>query len=166
MSRRWSLYWLRRIVAGLPAKCSASAAATAWCEVLRMLHTDLIAPCAELLRRHAAARASKCAFRDARRSVTYSELAERTGRLAGHLADWASRRAIQQRSCYPTRWNGSKVVLRLRVQARSACQSAMTPRSQRSPIAWPTPIARRSLRLPSVAIWLAVSKTRCRDLRA
>jgi acyl-CoA synthetase (AMP-forming)/AMP-acid ligase II len=52
-----------------------------------MLHTDLIAPCAELLRRHAAARASKCAFRDARRSVTYSELAERTGRLAGHLAD-------------------------------------------------------------------------------
>jgi long-chain acyl-CoA synthetase len=52
-----------------------------------MLHTDLIAPIAELLRRHAAARGSKCAFRDARRSVTYSELAERTGRLAGHFAD-------------------------------------------------------------------------------
>jgi acyl-CoA synthetase (AMP-forming)/AMP-acid ligase II len=52
-----------------------------------VLHTDLIAPIPELLNRHAAARGPKCAYRDARTSVTYAALAERTGRLAGHLAD-------------------------------------------------------------------------------
>jgi long-chain acyl-CoA synthetase len=52
-----------------------------------VLRTDLIAPVAELLRRHAAARGGKCAFRDAQTSVTYAELLERTGGLAGHLAD-------------------------------------------------------------------------------
>lgn len=52
-----------------------------------MLRTDLIAPIPELLRRHAAARGAKCAYRDARTSVTYAELLERTGKLAGHLAD-------------------------------------------------------------------------------
>ena len=52
-----------------------------------MLRTDLIAPIPELLRRHAAARSDKCAYRDAHRSVTYAALCERTGRLAGHLAD-------------------------------------------------------------------------------
>ena len=52
-----------------------------------MLHTDLIAPIPELLRRHAAARGGKCAYRDAHTSVTYAELLERTGKLAGHLAD-------------------------------------------------------------------------------
>jgi acyl-CoA synthetase (AMP-forming)/AMP-acid ligase II len=52
-----------------------------------MLHTDLIAPIPELLRRHAAARGSKTAYRDAHSSVTYAELLDRTGRLAGHLAD-------------------------------------------------------------------------------
>jgi long-chain acyl-CoA synthetase len=52
-----------------------------------MLHTDLIAPIPELLRRHAAARGAKTAYRDAQGSVTYAALLERTGRLAGHLAD-------------------------------------------------------------------------------
>ena len=52
-----------------------------------MLHTDLIAPIPELLRRHATARGAKCAFRDAQSSVTYAELHARTGNLAGHLAD-------------------------------------------------------------------------------
>jgi long-chain acyl-CoA synthetase len=52
-----------------------------------MLHTDLIAPIPELLRRHAAARGSKIAYRDAYGSVTYAALLERTGRLAAHLAD-------------------------------------------------------------------------------
>jgi long-chain acyl-CoA synthetase len=52
-----------------------------------MLHTDLIAPIPELLRRHAAARGGKCAYRDAQTSVTYAELEARTARLAGHLAD-------------------------------------------------------------------------------
>jgi long-chain acyl-CoA synthetase len=52
-----------------------------------MLHTDLIAPIPELLRRHAAARGGKCAYRDAHSAVTYAELLERTGKLAGHLAD-------------------------------------------------------------------------------
>jgi long-chain acyl-CoA synthetase len=52
-----------------------------------MLRTELIASVPELLRRHAAARAGKLAYRDARRSVTYAELEARTGRIAGHLAD-------------------------------------------------------------------------------
>src|SRR6187551_2577244 len=52
-----------------------------------MLHSDLIAPIPELLRRHAAARGSKTAYRDAQSSVTYAELLDRTGKLAGHLAD-------------------------------------------------------------------------------
>jgi acyl-CoA synthetase (AMP-forming)/AMP-acid ligase II len=52
-----------------------------------MLRTDLIAPIAELLRRHAGARGEKCAYRDAQTSVTYAALLERTGKLAGHLAD-------------------------------------------------------------------------------
>src|ERR1700724_2544117 len=55
--------------------------------VKTMLHTDLIAPIPELLRRHAAARGTKIAYRDAQGSVTYAALLERTGRLAGHLAD-------------------------------------------------------------------------------
>ncbi len=52
-----------------------------------MLRTDLIAPLTELLRRHAAARGGKCAYRDATTSVSYAELYERTAKLAGHLAD-------------------------------------------------------------------------------
>jgi long-chain acyl-CoA synthetase len=52
-----------------------------------VLRTDLIAPVPELLRRNAAARAAKIAYRDAETSVTYADLFERTGRLAGHLAD-------------------------------------------------------------------------------
>ena len=52
-----------------------------------MLRTDLIAPIPELLRRNAAAHGQKCAYRDAQTSVTYAQLLERTGKLAGHLAD-------------------------------------------------------------------------------
>ena len=52
-----------------------------------MLRTELIRPLPELLRDHAACRADKIAFRDRRRAVSYRELAQRTGRLAGHLAD-------------------------------------------------------------------------------
>jgi long-chain acyl-CoA synthetase len=52
-----------------------------------VLRTDLIAPIPELWRRHAAERGNKCAYRDAQTSVTYAALLERTGKLAGHLAD-------------------------------------------------------------------------------
>ena len=52
-----------------------------------MLRTDLIAPIPELLQRHAAALGGKCAYRDAQISVSYAALLERTGKLAGHLAD-------------------------------------------------------------------------------
>jgi long-chain acyl-CoA synthetase len=52
-----------------------------------MLLTHLIAPIPDLLRRHAAARGSKTAYRDAYAAVTYAELRDRTGNLAGHLAD-------------------------------------------------------------------------------
>ena len=52
-----------------------------------MLRTDLIAPIADLLKRHAAARGQKCAYRDAHTSVTYAALLDRTTKLAGHFAD-------------------------------------------------------------------------------
>ena len=52
-----------------------------------MLRSDLIAPIPELLRRHAAAHGGKRAYRDAQTSVSYGALLDRTGRLAGHLAD-------------------------------------------------------------------------------
>lgn len=52
-----------------------------------MLHTDLIASIPTLLRRHAEARGSKPAYRDAAATLTYSDLAVRTGNLAGHLVD-------------------------------------------------------------------------------
>ena len=40
-----------------------------------MLRTELIAPIPELLRRHAAERGGKTAYRDANGAVTYAELA-------------------------------------------------------------------------------------------
>jgi long-chain acyl-CoA synthetase len=52
-----------------------------------MLRTDLIAPIAVLMQRHAGERGAKIAYRDAKRSVTYADLLARTGNLAGHLAD-------------------------------------------------------------------------------
>ena len=52
-----------------------------------MLQTDLIASIPALLRRHADARGSKPAYRDATTTVTYGELVVRTANLAGHLAD-------------------------------------------------------------------------------
>jgi long-chain acyl-CoA synthetase len=52
-----------------------------------VLRSDLIAPIPELLRRHAAAHGGKRAYRDAQTSVSYGALLDRTGRLAGHLAD-------------------------------------------------------------------------------
>lgn len=51
-----------------------------------MLRTELIQPLAELLRSNAAESGGKTAFADARRSVTWAELDQRTARLAGHLA--------------------------------------------------------------------------------
>src|SRR5215831_6223441 len=52
-----------------------------------MLRTDLVAPLAELMHRHARARGTKVAYQDGKRSVTYADLLKRTGHLAGHLAD-------------------------------------------------------------------------------
>lgn len=52
-----------------------------------MLRTDLIRPLPEIVVEHAATRGDKVAFADARRRVTYAELAARTGRIAGHLAE-------------------------------------------------------------------------------
>jgi len=52
-----------------------------------MLHADLIAPIHMLLERHAAARGTKVAYRDAHGAVSYAALGERTGNLAGHFAD-------------------------------------------------------------------------------
>jgi long-chain acyl-CoA synthetase len=53
-----------------------------------MIRTDLIAPFATLLQRHAAERPEKLAFEDATGArVTYRDLLPLTGRLAGHLQD-------------------------------------------------------------------------------
>ena len=52
-----------------------------------MLHAELIAPIPELLERHRKARPDKIAYWDARRSVTYSQLASRTAAIAGAMAE-------------------------------------------------------------------------------
>ncbi|HYQ68098.1 type I polyketide synthase [Actinophytocola sp.] len=51
-----------------------------------MLRTSLIRPVPELLAEHAEHRGTRLAFADAHRRVTYAELADRTRRIAGHLA--------------------------------------------------------------------------------
>ncbi|MEU0590238.1 beta-ketoacyl synthase N-terminal-like domain-containing protein [Streptomyces ardesiacus] len=51
-----------------------------------MTHVEDIRPLSEVLRDHALDRPEKIAFADEGREVTYARLAERTGRLAGHLA--------------------------------------------------------------------------------
>lgn len=51
-----------------------------------MIRTDLIAPVATLLNRHATERPEAVAFEDKTRRVTYSELADRTARIATWLA--------------------------------------------------------------------------------
>ncbi|MFI1480458.1 type I polyketide synthase [Streptomyces sp. NPDC020747] len=51
------------------------------------MHDDeLIRPLPELLKRHAARAADRVAFSDSARGVSYGELEQRTGKLAGHLA--------------------------------------------------------------------------------
>ena len=52
-----------------------------------MIHTELIAPIGELIRRQAQARPGKIAYRDARKAITYGELATVTANLSGHLQD-------------------------------------------------------------------------------
>jgi acyl-CoA synthetase (AMP-forming)/AMP-acid ligase II len=53
-----------------------------------MIRTDLIAPIAELLQRHASASPDKLAFEDSGgAAVSYSQLASRSARLAGHFQD-------------------------------------------------------------------------------
>ncbi|MEU6541533.1 AMP-binding protein [Streptomyces sp. NPDC047000] len=52
-----------------------------------VFRADLMRPVHELLTGHAESRPEQIAFADARRSVTYAELAGRTARLAGHLAE-------------------------------------------------------------------------------
>lgn len=51
------------------------------------LRNELIRPLHELLARNAHRHPEKTAFQDARRSVTYGDLEDRTRKLAGHLAD-------------------------------------------------------------------------------
>jgi acyl-CoA synthetase (AMP-forming)/AMP-acid ligase II len=51
-----------------------------------MLHTRLIAPVSELLERHRKERPHKLAYWDAARSVTYSQLADRTASIAAGLS--------------------------------------------------------------------------------
>lgn len=52
-----------------------------------MIRTELIAPVSVLLKRHAAQRPTKLAYKDARTSVNYADLACSTAHLAGHLQD-------------------------------------------------------------------------------
>ncbi len=53
-----------------------------------MLRTELIRPIPELLAGHAGERGGRPAFSDERRTVTWTELDERTARLAAHLRRW------------------------------------------------------------------------------
>ncbi|WP_333777439.1 type I polyketide synthase [Streptomyces sp. IBSBF 3136] len=56
------------------------------------VQAELVRALPDTLRRHSARLGGKTAYRDARRAVTYRELEERTGRLAGHLAHLGVRR--------------------------------------------------------------------------
>ncbi|MFG3396494.1 beta-ketoacyl synthase N-terminal-like domain-containing protein [Streptomyces parvus] len=57
-----------------------------------MTQVEDIRPLSEVLRDHALDRPGKVAFADEEREVTYARLAERTGRLAGHLAGFGVER--------------------------------------------------------------------------
>ncbi|MGK5522668.1 SDR family NAD(P)-dependent oxidoreductase, partial [Micromonospora sp. URMC 107] len=62
-----------------------------------MPRTDLLQPLPELLRTNAERSGNRIAYADPRRSVTHAELAVRTARLAGHLADlgvWPADRVV------------------------------------------------------------------------
>ncbi|MEU6076600.1 SDR family NAD(P)-dependent oxidoreductase [Micromonospora sp. NPDC047074] len=62
-----------------------------------MPRTDLLRPLPELLQTAAARSGDRIAYADSRRSVTHGELAARTARLAGHLADlgvWPTDRVV------------------------------------------------------------------------
>jgi acyl-CoA synthetase (AMP-forming)/AMP-acid ligase II len=52
-----------------------------------MLRTDILAPLHVLLKRNADEHPRKVAYRDAKRSVAYGELADATANLAGHLSE-------------------------------------------------------------------------------
>jgi acyl-CoA synthetase (AMP-forming)/AMP-acid ligase II len=52
-----------------------------------VLKTELIRPVPELLDRHAERRGEEVAFEDGERAVTWAQLRERTGRMAGHLRE-------------------------------------------------------------------------------
>ncbi|MEH0972254.1 SDR family NAD(P)-dependent oxidoreductase [Micromonospora sp. CPCC 205546] len=62
-----------------------------------MPRTDLLRPLPELLRTNADRSGNRVAYADSRRSVTHADLAARTARLAGHLADlgvWPADRVV------------------------------------------------------------------------
>ncbi|MEH1101795.1 SDR family NAD(P)-dependent oxidoreductase [Micromonospora sp. CPCC 205561] len=62
-----------------------------------MPRTDLLRPLPELLRANAARFGARTAYADSRRGVSHGELAARTARLAGHLADlglWPTDRVV------------------------------------------------------------------------
>ncbi|MDI5963006.1 AMP-binding protein [Streptantibioticus silvisoli] len=67
------------------------------------MRTELIRPLHELIATHAAERPDKTAYHDARTSVTYGELAGRTGRLAGHLAALGLERGARAALCLGNR---------------------------------------------------------------
>ena len=59
------------------------------------VHTGLLRPLPELLLEHAEKSATKIAFSDARRAVSYADLERRTGNLAGHLATLCPQRGVR-----------------------------------------------------------------------
>ncbi|MEU4380149.1 SDR family NAD(P)-dependent oxidoreductase [Micromonospora echinofusca] len=62
-----------------------------------MPRTDLLRPLPELIQTNAAESSTRIAYVDARRGITHGELATRTARLAGHLADlgvWPADRVV------------------------------------------------------------------------
>ncbi|MBL1097798.1 type I polyketide synthase [Streptomyces coffeae] len=75
---------------------------------------ELVRALPGVLRAHAVRRGGRTAFQDARRTVTYRELEQRTGRLAGHLAALGVRR-------------GDRVALHLgnRVESVESCLAVL-----------------------------------------
>src|SRR5436309_2549377 len=66
-----------------------------------MLHTDLIAPIAKLLDRHAKERPEQVAYWDSSRSITYAQLARSTAAIAANLAKAGVREGDRIAICLP-----------------------------------------------------------------
>ena len=96
---------------------------------------------------------SKVAYRDAHGSVTYAALLERTGNLAGHLADLGIAPGETVAILLPNSVPWVETCLAIARAGAVSVPISSTRPSRRSPIGCPMPTAGRSSRPASAATW-------------